>query len=169
MKHIALVGFMGSGKTTVGRELAKLLNYHFIDIDQEIVSESGKSIAQIFSTVGEESFRTLETGVLHKVLLNSNETCVISLGGGSFSSIENRNLICSNSIVVWLNEATETLLPRLRQLSNADERPLLSLSDEAITKLFHQRMKDYSFSHVNINTTNKDLSTIAHEIAEVFQ
>src|SRR5665213_2871574 len=90
-----LVGFMASGKTTLGRALAEELGWPFADIDSEIESRVGKTIAQIFSELGESGFRDLETQVIHRHVrrIETGSPCVVALGGGAFIQTRNWELI----------------------------------------------------------------------------
>src|SRR5436309_723888 len=91
---VALVGFMGAGKTSVGRELARQLRWEFVDLDARIAAETGKTVAQIFSTEGEAGFRKRESDELQRVLSELDELgpLVIALGGGTYIAAENRDV-----------------------------------------------------------------------------
>lgn len=108
---IFLIGFMGAGKTSVGRVLARKLGYSFIDLDESIEAEQGRSVWEIFSDFGEAEFRRNESraiqscGVLRKA--------VVALGGGAYVSEENRSLISSMGAVVWLDCPLELCLSRI--------------------------------------------------------
>src|SRR5271156_2807820 len=101
---IYLVGFMGSGKSTVGRGLADELGWNFLDLDEQIEREQGTSIASIFEQRGEPEFRRIESDALHSVVhkVQSGQPRVISLGGGAFLSHENFDLVSNNGVSVWL-------------------------------------------------------------------
>ena len=105
--NILLTGFMGAGKTTVGKKLAKRLGYFFIDTDREIEKEQGCSITEIFKYGGEECFRDLETDILQK--LQTKQNLVIATGGGMVLRNENRSLMQSLGTRVYLKvELQET-------------------------------------------------------------
>src|SRR5258706_16117400 len=92
-RHIILLGFMGSGKTTIGRLLAERLGRAFVDLDDRIESAAGKTIAEIFASDGEAAFRQLETECLSRILTEEREPLVIGLGGGTFVHERNRAAI----------------------------------------------------------------------------
>ena len=121
---IVLVGFMGSGKSSVGRELARRFGVPFVDVDAWIEAAAGCRIRDLFAREGEPAFREREKAALREVL--SVKGCVIATGGGAFADEENRVLLRSYAPVVYLDTAVETLLERL----SADlGRPLLRGGD----------------------------------------
>jgi shikimate kinase len=134
-KHIFLIGFMGSGKSTVGALLAEHLNLSFLDTDKEIEKKAGKSINEIFSQEGEVAFREMEMEFLNE--LKSQSPAVVAVGGG-LPGIENAlPLMHEMGIVIYLNTSLLTLLKRLRE--EKDKRPLLKdLSDAE----FHPFVED---------------------------
>ena len=121
---IVLVGLMGSGKTTVGKRLAKLLDRPFVDADDALEALAGRSVAQIFETDGEEGFRHLETTVL-EVLLDRSDEPVIATGGGAVTREVNRQLINDHpsATVVWLNGSPAFIASRIQAKPH---RPLLA-------------------------------------------
>lgn len=125
-KHIFLIGFMGSGKSTVGALLAERLNLPFLDSDKEIEKKAGKSIAGIFSKDGEAAFREMEMNFLQE--LKSIEPSVVAVGGG-LPTLENAlPLMHEMGLVIYLNTSLLTLIKRLRE--EKEQRPLLrELSD----------------------------------------
>lgn len=125
-KHIFLIGFMGSGKSTVGALLAERLNLPFLDSDKEIEKKAGKSISEIFSRDGEAAFREMEMNFLQE--LKSMEPSVVAVGGG-LPIIENAlPLMHEMGLVIYLNTSLLTLIKRLRE--EKEQRPLLrELSD----------------------------------------
>lgn len=137
---IALIGFMGSGKTAVGKALAEKLGYSFVDIDQVIEEKSGMNIPAIFRKYGEVYFRKLE----HEALIEQvyRRRIVISFGGGTTSSVENRTIIRDNMISIWLYSSIPVCLSRI----NSGTRPLLDCSDPVrkATELFHSRVPEYA-------------------------
>src|SRR5437870_5642012 len=120
-RSIFLVGFMGSGKSTIGQALASHLKREFVDLDEVIVERAGRSIPEIFSGVGEDYFRALEREALKE--LAAGQPSVVALGGGAFVSDENRALVREQGIAVWLDCALETIIERLGE---DDTRPLYS-------------------------------------------
>jgi len=120
---IALVGLMGSGKTTVGRRLAKLLDRPFVDADEEVEARSGRTIAEIFREDGEDRFRDLESDVLASLLADP-EAPVIATGGGAVLRQRNRDLLRQPDVtVVWLEASPAFLASRVQRKAH---RPLLA-------------------------------------------
>jgi len=122
---IALIGYRGSGKSTVGRVLAEALNWEFSDADERVEERAGKSIAAIFAEDGEPRFRDLEASVLGELLGESER--VIATGGGVILRPENRLALVQNAYVVWLNATAESLWERLQtDPSTSTRRPALA-------------------------------------------
>lgn len=121
MKRIILTGFMGAGKTTVGKLLSRKLGYVFFDTDQLIEKQAGMSVSRIFETMGEEKFRSLETEIL-KGAWTKEENWVLSVGGGLPMKEENRKLLRKIGTVVYLRVQADTVLERLK---GDTSRPLL--------------------------------------------
>jgi len=130
---VYLTGFMGCGKTHLGRLLSDRLKIPFIDLDEKIAGMQGRSIAEIFARDGEEHFRLLEKDALH-LLSESHETFVMATGGGTPCFYNNIDYLKKQGIVVWLNCSTDTLYKRL--LAEKDKRPLIQNVDNADLKSF---------------------------------
>lgn len=165
-KNIVLIGFMGSGKTSVGIRLAKKLSYTFLDTDSLIVEKEGRSISEIFDTNGEEYFRKLETELLIE-LNSSTNSGVISTGGGMPMKEENKKLLRSLGRVIFLDVSKEVILKRLE---GDTKRPLLAHEDkeERIQALLMKRLPDYiSCAHVMIQTSDKSFNEIMNEIEQL--
>ncbi|MFA5849123.1 MAG: shikimate kinase [Bacteroidales bacterium] len=141
-RNIALTGFMATGKSTVGRELAVILGWDFTDTDEEIAAKAGMSVQQIFETKGECFFRKIEEEVIQKV--NQSEKCVISCGGGAILSEKNRLLLRENCYTIWLYNSVETTIERNENKC----RPLLSCSNplEKAIRLYKEREPLYAGS-----------------------
>ncbi len=122
-ENIVLVGMPGSGKTTVGRALAVREGRRFIDLDEEIVREAGKSIPEIFAACGEAGFRDIEAGVLKKVA-SQHTGAVISTGGGAVLREENRNALHRSGRVYFLDRPLETILPTASRPLSSDREAL---------------------------------------------
>jgi shikimate kinase len=123
--NLVLIGYRGTGKTTVARLVAERLGWPWFDSDAEIESRAGKSIADIFADEGEAAFRDWESQVVAD--LAGRERCVLALGGGAVMRSGNRAVIASQSKTVWLRALPETLWRRIRQdQSTAGRRPNLT-------------------------------------------
>ena len=162
-KNIILTGFMGAGKTTVGRILARNCGFDFIDLDEMIVTSRDKPIKDIFTEEGEEVFRNYET----KMLLSLRDVSrkVIATGGGIILRPENRQLLKKMGTVVYLRASFETLL---RRVSKSDQRPLVDLSKgtERLQSLFESRKSLYEQADIVADTDNFDGSQVADYILE---
>lgn len=141
MKRIVLIGFMGAGKTTIGKRLAKALSCEMIDTDELIEEKQGRKIAEIFEKDGEEAFRDMET-LLLKELAEREDPFVLSVGGGMPVREENRALLRKIGTVVYLKASKKELILRL---SGDKKRPLLQGGslEEKITTLMNQREDIY--------------------------
>lgn len=155
-RNISLIGFMGSGKTTVGRVLADKLGFLFIDLDSVIELEDGKKINDIFKICGEDYFRELETKVIKKIYKNKN--CVFACGGGVIKRKENMKIIRENSAVIYLN-----ISPRiaLKRLGDVKDRPLIEVEDreEVIKEMISKRDNLYR-KYANMIINNDDISPV---------
>lgn len=164
--NIILTGMMGCGKSTIGKELAKILtDYKYIDIDFEIEKSTQKKISEIFLKHGEPFFRMLETEKIRKFSKN-NEKQIISIGGGAFENEENRNNLKSNGIVIYLKASPKTIFERIK---NETHRPLLrkDFSVEKITSIMNLREPNYKKADITVDTDNKTPQTIVEEIIGV--
>ena len=162
--NISLIGMPASGKTTVSKELKKILtDYKLIDTDEIIVQNEKSSINDIFAKKGEKYFRILETETLKQVLQSDNQ--IISTGGGIIKSDENIKLLKSNSIVFYLKTNIETLIKRAKKDT---QRPLLNDCDvnTKIKNLLKEREPQYLKAHYVIDTNNKSVEQITKDITE---
>ena len=159
--NILLTGFMGAGKTTVGKKLSKRLGYLFIDTDREIEKEQGCSITEIFKYGGEECFRDLETDILQKLQTKQNH--VIATGGGMVLRNENRSLMQSLGSRVYLKVELQELMRRLKK---DKKRPLLQKSkpEEHILEMLQQRKSIYEEAECIIDTTDLSPHQMVTEI-----
>ncbi len=168
MKHnVILIGFMGSGKTTVGRKLAERLSYRFCDSDQMIETKVGSTINQIFSTHGEEYFRNMETEFL-KELNGSISNTVLSTGGGLPLRDKNSALLSQMGLVVYLKASKEVTLKRVKGDSS---RPLLKGDEleQKIERLLRVRTPIYEkAAHKIIATDDKSVDEIVNLIMESY-
>ena len=159
--NILLTGFMGAGKTTVGKKLAKRLGYFFVDTDREIEKGQGCSITEIFKYGGEECFRDLETDILQK--LQTKQNLVIATGGGMVLRNENRSLMQSLGTRVYLKVELQELMRRLKK---DKKRPLLQKSkpEEHILEMLQQRKSIYEEAECIIDTTDLSPHQMVTEI-----
>lgn len=168
MKNIALIGMMGSGKSTIGKAFIKEFNsYTFVDTDEEIVKKSKQSINDIFSKEGESYFRKLETDTLKNILKKDN--LIISTGGGIVLKEDNQIMLKEHCIVIYLKAEETTLFERLK---NDNERPLLKVDDirNKINKLLKERNILYNnCCHYSVNTDNKSIEEVIEEIGNIIK
>ncbi|MDD9897671.1 MAG: 3-dehydroquinate synthase [Candidatus Melainabacteria bacterium] len=159
--NISLTGLMGSGKSTIGRHLAYVLNKEFVDTDELIEEREGKTINEIFKDKGEKAFRKLEAELMAE--LCKQENLVISLGGGAIVDDANRKLLKRNSSLVTLIADPQDLYDRVKRRKN---RPLLKGQDQlkVLEDLWEERKPAYMDSHLQIETGNKSINLIAREI-----
>lgn len=122
MENIILIGYMGSGKTTIGKNLAKKKKYIFVDTDEMIVEQQRRSINEIFAIDGEQMFRDMETALLRQLIVEKKEHMVISTGGGMPLRAENRQLLTILGKVVYLKASPKTIYDRIK---GDTTRPLL--------------------------------------------
>jgi len=158
---VFLVGFMGSGKSTVGKELARRLAWDFVDLDTRIEALEGETVPEIFRNRGESSFRIAETRALQNLLSNSlDRDSVIALGGGAFVQEANRELL-RNHPTVFLDAPAEELWRRCQQ--DESERPLRQ-DREQFARLCADRLPSYRQASLVIETGGKPVEAICLEI-----
>ncbi len=167
VKTIYLIGYRGSGKTTVGNVLANRLQIAFVDSDAEIIARAGKSIREIFEADGEESFRDLETKVIGE-LAKVVSAQVVSLGGGAILRVANRESI-ESGFVVWLQASVEQLSERLAgDATTATHRPPLANFDSMETEVrqvLAERTPLYkNCANLSVFTDGKSVDEIVDEI-----
>ncbi|MDF1811091.1 MAG: shikimate kinase [Verrucomicrobiales bacterium] len=152
--NLILIGFMGTGKTTVGKRVAKSLKLSFVDTDALIVAQEGKSIQSIFEDNGEAAFRALETGALQQAC--SGEHTIISTGGGIVTQETNLPLLAEGGHVIWLKSSAEVIYERVRR---NQERPLIKTENplETIRQLLAAREELYA-KCADLTITTDDLS-----------
>ena len=159
---IYLVGFMGSGKSTVGWLLADKLGWNFVDLDAEIEAEQGMSIPEIFEQHGEEYFRKLETQAIRKQvrLVHSGRPLVVALGGGAFAQPCNFDLLEHNGVTVWLDCPLEMAWRRVHSAAN---RPL-ARDRRKFEELFRARQDSYARADYRIEVTAEDPQAVAEAV-----
>jgi shikimate kinase len=166
IKNIALCGFMGTGKSSVGRVVAQQLHYAFLDTDAVIEARAGKSIAEIFAEQGEVAFREIEARIVHE-LATRNRT-VISTGGGLTVDPENLASLKEHALVVCLWASPETILARVK---NQSHRPLLADPQplDKIRALLAERAPFYKQSDVLLNTELRSLRDVAQQVLHQYR
>lgn len=164
-KSIVFIGFMGAGKTTVGKLAAKKLGWRFVDIDEEIENEYHMSVTEIFKQKGEKAFREREKSLIAEVC--SQKKQVVSLGGGAFLQEEIREVCLSSSIVFFLDVSFEAWKNRLSLI--LDSRPVLQgKSLEEMKELFYKRQEIYqTYHHYKIETDHRNAGEIADAIVHL--
>jgi shikimate kinase len=165
-RPIALIGYRGTGKTTVAQILARQMKWDWVDADVEVELRAGKSIAAIFADEGEQAFRDLESLVVDD--LCTRERTVLALGGGVILRETNRSRIATCQAVVWLQASAEVLAERIAQdAATAGRRPNLTNHDgrTEIEVLLAQRDPFYrTCATLEVDTENKEPAEIAGEI-----
>ncbi len=165
-KNIVLIGFMGSGKSTVGRALHQRLGYSLTDMDQLIEHTMGKKITEIFKEEGEQAFRDFETLQLLEIAKHTETRHIVSTGGGIVIRPNNRSFLRKLGYVVWLDAPQETILDRT---SRNRDRPLLNHADAAlrVASLLTEREPWYrETAHLKVDTKDLDSDEIAAGILE---
>ncbi len=165
---IYLVGFMGAGKTTVGRLLSLESGIPFYDLDECIEIECGMSISDIFSKRGEAYFREIESNMLREITENKDRF-IMSTGGGVVLREENREVMKKNGVTIYLKGEVENLFQRIKKETN---RPLLDVENpfERFKSLFEQRSSLYDISSdYTVYTDNKSPNMIVSEILRLIE
>lgn len=161
--NLALLGFMGAGKTATGRLVAARLGRAYVDVDEIVEKLTGASIEEIFSRKGEPFFRRQEHHALKAA--SRGEGTIIGCGGGVVLMSANRRILAERCLTVWLKASVETLVARLRNPDNP-RRPLLADSDpeSRVRELLHQREPLYRLSDVTVATDGRTLDDVASEV-----
>ncbi len=163
-RNIFLVGPMGAGKTTIGKQLAQLLHLEFIDTDQEIESRTGAPIDWIFDIEGEDGFRAREKEIIAE--LSQRQGIVLATGGGAVVTPENRTFLAGRGIVVYLETSIEQQLERTRK---DKRRPLLQNTDDpeaTLIALHKERDAQYrEIADVVVATNENSIKSVANKIA----
>lgn len=161
-KNIVLVGLMGSGKSSIGRTIAKRLGRRFIDTDRYIERKAGKTIAEIFNLDGEVKFRAFEREVIKKI--SQYVGIVIATGGGAIKDPENFKCLKESGWIIALYASPATLYKRI---SGKRIRPLLLEEEDPVKKLeeiFNERKSMYAQADFQVDTENKEIDQIADEV-----
>lgn len=157
---IYLVGFMASGKSTVGRHLAARLRWRFEDIDQLIEAREKKTVAEIFAKHGEAYFRAVEREML--AVLRPLRHVVIATGGGTFADPDNRAAITLDGASVWVDVPLAELVARIP----LDGRRPLAADRPALERLFAARVDTYRLAHLRVNASRSSASVVADRVLE---
>lgn len=164
MKNIILIGFMGTGKTTVGKELARLKEMKFLDMDFEIEKKENKTIKQIFKEHGEVYFRRIESALLKEVYCLENT--IISTGGGIIENESNAEILKNTKNVIWLDGNVNTIVNNLK--NEIDKRP--KLKDVKDIKAYVQDLLNHRYekyekcSNIKISIDDKNIAQVVREI-----
>ena len=165
-KNLTLTGMMGVGKSTIGKKLAKKLNYNFIDVDKTIEVKEGQSINSIFRNKSESYFTKIESDITLTELKRKNS--VISLGGGSFIDNTIRRKVKKLSVSFWLDVPIEELIKRL---SKSKQRPLLYKKNisETVKKIYFNRKKIYNEADYRIKCYSLKSEQIVEKILNLYE
>jgi shikimate kinase len=164
--NLILCGFMATGKSSVGKRLAALMGYDFLDMDASIEADEGMSIPQIFSLRGEAAFRALESSMVERI--TERKRCVIATGGGTIVNPQNLEKLKKCGILISLTADTDTILARA---GAGDDRPMLREGDrrERIRTLLQQRAPAYAQADFAVDTSSLTIDEVAHRIFERLQ
>lgn len=176
-RHIFLVGFSGSGKSTIGSRLAQLLKAEFYDTDTLIEQRCGKTIDKVFSDDGGDTFRRFESEVINELINRNGPRMVIALGAGVFEERKNWNIVKRNGIVVYLSCSVREIYKRMKEKT---DRPLLRVSPakgetqrqavlRRIKDLLGQRRQTYAQADLIISTTNKSMDETVRQLYRKIQ
>ena len=166
MKNIVLLGFMGTGKTAIGRRLAQKFGMEFVDIDDLIQKDQKKSIAKIFEENGEPYFRDVEKRVIKEV--SEKQGLVIGAGGGAVLFDENIKNLEKNGVLICLTATPDVILKRTKGLKH---RPLLNVEDpkQRIEELLQKRAPYYAKIKNQIDTSNLTQDQVVEEISQLYK
>jgi shikimate kinase len=166
---VVLVGFMGAGKSSVGRALGQRLGWKFEDLDEQIEGREGRTISEIFRDSGEAEFRRAEHEVLCELLRNfsAEEPKVIALGGGTFAQGDNHRAIQESGVqTVFLHAPLNELWQRCTQQANLNAKRPLQTSENKFREQYKGRLQYYQTASLRIETEGKQVEAIAAEIAQ---
>jgi len=163
LRTLILVGFMGAGKTSVGRALGARLGWEFVDLDDWIAARSERSVEQIFAESGEPEFRRLEVAAVRELLRGPVSRRVIALGGGAFAHSDVIRLVAeSGAVTVFLDAPVDELYRRCGD--DQKQRPLKT-DMQQFCNLYGKRRSAYERAYLRIDTSGKDIDTVATEVA----
>lgn len=168
-KVVALTGFMGSGKSTVGLELAALLGWTLVDLDANIEAREGRAILEIFRVEGEAGFRAIERKALQTLLSECRAPAVLAMGGGAFVQAENAALLQQHGVVVvFLDVPLDELLRRCRaeQLGSEENLRPLAADEDSFRALHERRLPAYRRADIVVDAAERTPAAIALNIVE---
>ena len=169
-RPLVLVGFMGAGKTAVGKKLARALGLEFVDLDVRIEADAQKSVAEIFRDHGEVAFRARERAALRE-LLDEQAPQVVATGGGCFADATMRGWLLSQAETVYLDASSETLMRRLSEAGEAAKRPLLRGPDPTLTvqRLLKARRTAYEAAELRIHTDDIGVDEVVEHVIRAME
>ena len=163
-RNVFLIGPMGAGKTTIGKQLAQLLHLEFVDTDHEIEARTGAPIDWIFDIEGEDGFRKREKAIIEE--LTQNQGIVLATGGGAVVEDDNRKFLAGRGIVVYLETSIDQQIERTRR---DKRRPLLQGEDPAQTLVDLHKRRDELYREIadfTVATNENSIKTVANKIAQ---
>lgn len=166
MPNLVLIGFMGTGKTTVGKKAAKELGMEFVDSDKDIELVTGLAVKEIFEKFGEVRFRSEERASVRRLAQGDNR--VIATGGGVVLNPENMDVLRRNGIIISLIAEPEVIFERVRRKKT---RPLLATGDllENIKKLLQERTELYQAADATVDTSAMSLQQVRDEVTRLYK
>jgi shikimate kinase len=165
-RSVVLVGLMGSGKSTIGRKLAQVIDLEFFDSDTEIENASRMSVKDLFAVYGEPEFRALEQRVMLRLMEDGPR--IISTGGGAFINPEVREAVLKGGIAVWLDADIDVLMERV---GRRETRPLLNNDDPEATMraLMESRYPTYAEAQIRVMSRNERKDIMVGEVIEALR
>jgi shikimate kinase len=162
---IYLIGFMGSGKSTVGRMLAEEIGWRFADLDDDIEKQQRRSVSEIFSTSGEEEFRRVEHEALARRVrsVRCGAPTVLALGGGAFTRDENINLLTDNGVTIWIDATFAIVKSRVGQ---CEHRPL-ARDPVRFEQLYRSRRQSYSKAEFRVEVKEDNSRKVVAELLKL--
>lgn len=167
-RHIIIIGFMGTGKSTLGAEIARISHLPFVDLDEDIEKKVGICIANIFEKYGETYFRDLESERLEQLVVKQDKPIILSTGGGAVLREENQRVMMNHGFVVNTKATREEIVRRLQ--NDPHSRPLLAGDlEERVDRLLQERNKAYDFADFTIQTDQLELGDAAKLVWTVWK
>ncbi|HLY99845.1 MAG TPA: shikimate kinase [Candidatus Angelobacter sp.] len=164
-RRVFLIGFMGAGKTSAGKAVARRLGWNFCDLDEKIEERQHKKVAAIFAESGEEQFRAMESAALRDLLKEATGEWIIALGGGTFVQSANRAALAeAGAITILLDADLEEIERRCR--ADGATRPLAQDGNK-LRELFENRREVYAKAQFRVETTGKAVDAVAAEICDL--